>query len=61
VIVIVLVVTCLNYEWMPALLFISYLLYGFVRPFISRQWRREIEEDEDDLDEAEDEAAPHSP
>ncbi|HSY18827.1 MAG TPA: CDP-diacylglycerol--serine O-phosphatidyltransferase [Candidatus Acidoferrales bacterium] len=32
------------------LFFTGYLLYGFVRPHISRAWRREIEEDEDDLD-----------
>jgi CDP-diacylglycerol--serine O-phosphatidyltransferase len=43
---IVLVVTFLN--WMPAVLFISYLLYGFIRPFLSRGMRREIEDDEDD-------------
>jgi CDP-diacylglycerol--serine O-phosphatidyltransferase len=36
------------YTWMPAVMFISYLLYGFLRPFISRAWRREIEEDEED-------------
>jgi CDP-diacylglycerol--serine O-phosphatidyltransferase len=30
--------------------FTGYLLYGFVRPHISRAWRREIEEDEDDDD-----------
>jgi CDP-diacylglycerol--serine O-phosphatidyltransferase len=35
-------------SWMPAVMFVSYLLYGFLRPFISRAWRREIEEDEDD-------------
>ena len=29
--------------------FTSYLIYGFVRPSLSRAWRREIE-DEDDLD-----------
>ena len=29
-------------------LFTAYLLYGFVRPHISRAWRREIEEDDDD-------------
>jgi CDP-diacylglycerol--serine O-phosphatidyltransferase len=52
-VVLVLIITVLNYEWMPALIFISYLIYGFVRPFISRQWRREIEEDEDDLDDEE--------
>jgi CDP-diacylglycerol--serine O-phosphatidyltransferase len=35
-------------SWMPAVMFVSYLLYGFLRPFISRAWRREIEEEEDD-------------
>ena len=32
VISVVLIFTALNYEWMPAILFLSYLLYGFVRP-----------------------------
>jgi CDP-diacylglycerol--serine O-phosphatidyltransferase len=41
------------YEWMPALMFVGYLLYGFLRPFISRAWRREIEEDEDEEETAE--------
>jgi len=36
------------YSWMPAVMFVSYLLYGFLRPFISRAWRREIEEEDDD-------------
>jgi CDP-diacylglycerol--serine O-phosphatidyltransferase len=36
------------YEWMPAVMFVSYLLYGFLRPFLSRAWRREIEEEEED-------------
>jgi CDP-diacylglycerol--serine O-phosphatidyltransferase len=40
-----LVFTALNYEWMPAVLFLSYLLYGFLRPWLSREWRREIEEE----------------
>jgi CDP-diacylglycerol--serine O-phosphatidyltransferase len=35
----------MNYEWMPAVLFLAYLLYGFLRPWISHQWRREIEEE----------------
>jgi CDP-diacylglycerol--serine O-phosphatidyltransferase len=34
------------------LFFTAYLLYGFIRPHISRAWRREIEEDEDDHDSA---------
>ncbi|HTA95366.1 MAG TPA: CDP-diacylglycerol--serine O-phosphatidyltransferase [Verrucomicrobiae bacterium] len=32
------------------LMFTAYLLYGFVRPHISRAWRREIEEEEDEPD-----------
>ena len=30
------------------LFFTAYLVYGFVRPHISRAWRREIEEDDDE-------------
>jgi CDP-diacylglycerol--serine O-phosphatidyltransferase len=30
------------------LFFTGYLLYGFIRPHISRAWRKEIEEDEDE-------------
>lgn len=46
-IILVLIFSALNYQWMPALLFILFLLYGFIRPFISRAWRKEIEEEED--------------
>ena len=45
IIIFVLVCTALNYEWMPAVLFLAYLLYGFLRPWLSREWRREIEEE----------------
>jgi CDP-diacylglycerol--serine O-phosphatidyltransferase len=45
VILFLLVMTVMNYEWMPFVLFLSYLLYGFLRPWISRRWRREIEEE----------------
>jgi CDP-diacylglycerol--serine O-phosphatidyltransferase len=48
VIVMLLLFTAWNYEWMPALLFIAYLIYGFLRPFLSREWRREIEEELED-------------
>ncbi len=48
VISLVLLFTAMNYEWMPAVLFIVYLLYGFLRPWLSREWQREIEEEEDD-------------
>jgi CDP-diacylglycerol---serine O-phosphatidyltransferase len=44
-IVAILVFTVMNYEWMSAVLFLSYLLYGFLRPWLSREWRREIEEE----------------
>lgn len=45
IIILVLIVTVLNYEWMPAVLFLSYLLYGVLRPWLSREWQREIEEE----------------
>ena len=37
--------TAMNNQWMPAVIFVSFLIYGFVRPFISKALRREIEED----------------
>ena len=49
-ILIVVVVTVLNFEWMPFILFVSYLLYGFLRPFLSREMKRDIEENDDDDD-----------
>jgi len=33
-----------------AMLFIAYLLYGLVRPWVSKRWRREIESDEENED-----------
>src|SRR3954452_4752855 len=45
IIFLLLVFTALYYEWMPAVLFLAYLLYGFLRPWLSREWRREIEEE----------------
>jgi CDP-diacylglycerol--serine O-phosphatidyltransferase len=33
-----------------AILFIAYLLYGLVRPWVSKRWRREIESDEESED-----------
>src|SRR6266576_1308967 len=44
-IILVFIVTVLNYEWMPAVLFLAYLLYGVLRSWLSREWRREIEEE----------------
>jgi CDP-diacylglycerol--serine O-phosphatidyltransferase len=45
--VVLLGLNIIYYEWMPALMFVTYLLYGFLRPFISRAWRREIEDEDD--------------
>src|SRR5436189_3070186 len=45
VIIVVLIFTVLNYEWMPAVLFLAYLLYGVLRPWLSHEWLREIEEE----------------
>ena len=50
-IILILIFTALNYEWMPAVLFLAYLLYGFLRPWLSREWRREIEEEIGEEDE----------
>ena len=41
---------------MPAVIFVGYLFYGLVRPWVKREWRREIEEDPDEPEEADEEA-----
>jgi CDP-diacylglycerol--serine O-phosphatidyltransferase len=58
----ILVLVCaVNFvEFVPLLIFMSYLTYGLVRPWISREWRREIEDGVDengDLDAPGDEGA----
>lgn len=45
-IIVVLVFSAMFYEWMPAILFVLFLIYGFVRPFISKAMRHEIEDEE---------------
>lgn len=57
--IVIVIFTVRYYEWMPAVVFTAYLLYGLVRPWISRRWRREIE----DIDEEgeEEDQAPASP
>ncbi|RFC45729.1 MAG: CDP-diacylglycerol---serine O-phosphatidyltransferase [Verrucomicrobia bacterium] len=47
-ILLVVVITVLNFEWMPFILFLAYLLYGFLRPFLSREMKRDIEENDED-------------
>lgn len=49
-ILLVAIFTVLFYEWMPFVLFLAYLLYGFFRPFLSRQMKQEIEEEEPEED-----------
>jgi len=48
--ILVIVFTIKNWQWMPMVLFVSYLAYGLARPWVSRRWRREIEEDEEPED-----------
>ena len=43
--------TVMYYQWMPAVLFLTYLLYGFLRPFLSRQIKEGIEEEIEDEEE----------
>jgi CDP-diacylglycerol--serine O-phosphatidyltransferase len=38
------------FEVTLAILFIAYMLYGLVRPWVSKRWRREIESDEESED-----------
>ncbi len=46
--ILVVIFTVRYYEWMPAVVFTAYLVYGLIRPSLSRRWRREIEELDDD-------------
>ena len=58
------VATVIWWQVVPAVLFVGYLAYGPLRPWISRRWRRELEEEDDvrELEEAEEEqAAGHPP
>jgi len=41
-----------NFQVMLAALFVAYLLYGIVRPWVSKRWRREIESDEETDDDS---------
>jgi CDP-diacylglycerol--serine O-phosphatidyltransferase len=35
-----------TYRYSLAVLFTGYLVYGFIRPHISRKWRHELEDEE---------------
>jgi CDP-diacylglycerol--serine O-phosphatidyltransferase len=45
-IIVVLAFAGLNYEWMPAMLFVFFLIYGFIRPILSNPLRQGIEDEE---------------
>lgn len=48
--IVVIAFTVLNWHWMPSVIFVTYLLYGLARPWISRQWRQEIEIEPESLE-----------
>ena len=56
--VIVGISTVMFYQWMPFVIFVTYLLYGFFRPFLSRRMKREIEEEIEDEEPAESSESP---
>lgn len=43
--IIVLLLTIWYYEWVPALIFVIYVVYGLVRPFIGKALRKGIEDE----------------
>jgi CDP-diacylglycerol--serine O-phosphatidyltransferase len=48
IIVFVVALTVMFYQWMLAAIFLAYLLYGFLRPFLSRSMKETIEEEVED-------------
>lgn len=50
VIIIAVIMTALNWEWMPFVIFLAYLLYGFFRPFLSRKMKQEIEDEDEEAE-----------
>jgi CDP-diacylglycerol--serine O-phosphatidyltransferase len=59
---VILVLTVRYYQVMPVVLFSSYLVYGLVRPLISKRWRHNLEsviDDEDLGEEPEEEGLIH--
>ncbi len=57
-IVVVILLTVTFYHWMPAVIFVTYLLYGFLRPFLSRKMKASIEEVPEDEDDEEETQSP---
>ena len=46
-VVVIALLLAMNFQVGLAALFVAYLLYGMVRPWLSKRWRREIESDEE--------------
>ncbi|HYF36384.1 MAG TPA: CDP-diacylglycerol--serine O-phosphatidyltransferase, partial [Prosthecobacter sp.] len=61
IVILVMAFTVWNWQWMPSVLFVSYLLYGLVRPWISRRWRQEIEIEQDTIETGDAAEAPLTP
>lgn len=56
VIAVLMVVVVVQWRYvMPAVIFVGYLFYGLIRPWVKREWRREIEEDPDEPEESDEE------
>ncbi|HSJ04617.1 MAG TPA: CDP-diacylglycerol--serine O-phosphatidyltransferase, partial [Verrucomicrobium sp.] len=53
--------TVKNWQWMPMVLFVSYLAYGLLRPWISRQWRQQLEDESDEDDDSNGPKGPQAP
>jgi CDP-diacylglycerol--serine O-phosphatidyltransferase len=51
-VVIVLLLLAMYFQITLAGLFVAYLLYGLMRPWVSKRWRREIESDEESDDDS---------
>ena len=41
--ILILAITVIYWQVMPAIIFVSYMAYGLVRPWVSKRWRAEIE------------------
>lgn len=48
--ILVLIFSAMNYEWMPALLFTGFLLYGFLRPYLPKRLRHAVETETESID-----------
>jgi CDP-diacylglycerol---serine O-phosphatidyltransferase len=48
IIAIIIILIVKTWRYSLALVFVSYLIYGFIRPFISKRIRREIEEEDEE-------------